>query len=418
MNSEASTKYGSVLDYILIVSYPILSLYEGIPGISALNLGNLLLLLHILYRIIKEQLKLGFNKELLVFFLPLLILNTLSGLISFTDYNLIIVLNNNFGLIVFTIFCLYFCAPNRIYMSKLYPVLKIVAILSTAFLMIQVIFYHFFDKVILGQVPFMKSLEGGFLSMTWGRPTSFFYEPAHYSIFIAPVYVLSLLKENYYLAFFLAVGLILSTSSFGIFIAVIIPFLVLTSSLVNGKKRTRGMFFFFIFLIITSIFSLLFIEYYYPSIIISLTEDISFSAIAENPRLFGNSFAFEYFDFSQILIGVGLNRVQDFLLINNIIGYEDLFSNYNYANSFLFSIFSFGIIGFIIFTSFLVFLLKKVKGEYRTISIVFFVVLFTDQIIFNRHFLYLLVIIYSTLNEENTMVENISHNVRIDERKR
>jgi len=418
MNSEATIKYGCVLDYILIVSYPILSLYEGIPNIYALNLGNILLLLHVLYRIIIEKLKLSFNKEILIFFVSLLILNSLSGLVAFTDYNLILVLNNNFGLIIFTIFCLYFCAPNRIFMSKLYPVLKIVAILSTAFLIIQVIFYHFFDIVLLGQIPFLKSLEGGFLSMIRGRPTSFFYEPAHYSIFIAPVYLLSLLKENYYLAFFLGIGLVLSTSSFGVFMAIIIPFLVIATKLVDNKKGGKKTFFFFILSIIISIFSLIFVGYYYPSIIMSLTEDISFSAITENPRLFGNAFVLKYFDFSQILIGVGLNRTEDFLLISNAIGYEDSFLNYNYANSFLFSIFSFGIIGFIIFISFLVFLFKKMKGEYRTILIVFFATLFSDQILFNRHFLYLLVIIYSILNEENTMVENISHKVRIDKLKR
>jgi len=65
---------------------------------------------------------------------------------------------------------------------------------------------------------------------------------------------------------------------------------------------------------------------------------------------------------------------------------------YNYANSFLMSIFSFGILGLIALIVFCYYLYKinNNKGYF----LIFILILLSDQILFNRNFFYLVICIF------------------------
>jgi hypothetical protein len=104
-------------------------------------------------------------------------------------------------------------------------------------------------------------------------------------------------------------------------------------------------------------------------------------------RIFGPIKYFKYFNFGELLFGIGLNRLVDF-------SFSHGFFAYNYANAFIYSIISFGIFGAIIWIIFNIYLFIFLSRKYRILYIILFLVSFSDQILFNRNLLYLLIWIF------------------------
>ena len=105
-----------------------------------------------------------------------------------------------------------------------------------------------------------------------------------------------------------------------------------------------------------------------------------------NVRVFGTLVYFKYFSVKEIFFGVGLNRFSNFLsrFISGGV--------FNYASAVFYAFFSFGIIGGSILTYYVIRLHRLSK--FKMIYLCFIIVYVTDQILFNRNFLYLVLLLY------------------------
>ncbi|MGZ9868308.1 hypothetical protein ACU3L3_07785 [Priestia endophytica] len=376
-----SLKLESKVVYFLLAIFPIMSLYGFLP---LLSIGYLIILLLIIVNWVTRKFIITINLKLLITMSILMIINTVVGISKYADVTN--TLNNTAGMLVFSFIAIHICASSKINLMRLYNACKIVALAATFFLFIQFIFYYYSGTVIMGNIPFLTPIESGFKSITYGRATSFFYEPAHYSIYIAPVYAMSIIRKEFVTSFLLAAGLVLSTSSTGIIMAIIIPVIILTKSkrfLINS-----------IVAILVGGIILLGIDKYYSE----FYEKVSFDALASNIRIFGTLDYFKHYSSSDWLFGIGLNRLKEFLL-NHGYGYS---LSENYASAYIFSFLSFGIIGGLIWLVYTVSLYRNILKRYKVIFWILIIVSFTDQILFNRNLLYLLLWIYAVSSSKIT----------------
>jgi len=362
-------------EYVLISLFPILALYDCLPAIS---IGQLILLIMIIIRILKHKLYSKINFKILTVMLMLMIINLFVGISRYPD--LTNTINNTVAMLIFTFLACFICSSSYLDKEKLYKIAKLIGIVTTLFLFYQFISYYFFDTVVKGDIKFLNPIEKEFISIEYGRPTSFFFEPAHYAIYVAPIYAVSLVKRETFFSLLLLLGMILSTSSTGLVIALAIPILIFF----NPSKNTFAKR---LIILITIIIISMVLAYTFN---FSATpfEKISIANLRENVRVFGTIDYFNFFDTKEWLFGVGINRLKEFILINHGLHVA------NYANSYLFSIFSFGLIGGVIWILYNIALYKNVLLEYKSLYYILIMISISDQILFNRNLFYLLIWIH------------------------
>ncbi|MGE7066528.1 hypothetical protein [Peribacillus butanolivorans] len=371
--------------YLLLALFPIMSLYEFLPLI---NIGYFILLLLIIINIFSNKFNLKINLKILITMTTFMVINMIVGITKYID--LTNTINNTIGMLVFTIIAIFICVPNFINMDKLYRSCKLVAIVATIFLFYQFLAYHLLGRGIQGNIPFLTPNNTGFDSINYGRPTSFFYEPAHYALYIGPIFAISLIRRELLISLILILGLILSTSSTGIVIAISFPILVFFI----GTKRFSMKN---ILIILAGSLILFFITSNYYD---SLFEKFSINELKNNIRIFGTLDYFKYFSTNDWLFGIGINRLTEYLSLH---GY--LYSE-NYASSYIFSVFSFGIVGGIVWLMFSFSLYKSILKKYKIIYVAFIYMCLTDQVLFNSNLLYILMWIYaiSSIKERKKII--------------
>jgi hypothetical protein len=367
------------IKYFLLALCPILSLYSFIPLFS---IGYFCLIVYMIIDLLFRRRSQRFNFTIIVIMLLLILINIFSGFIN--DYILDITqsFNNTAGMIVFSIIAAFYCVSSNLNKEKWYKASKIVAIAATLYLFYQYFSYYFLNTIHSGLVPFLKLAgDNVYESIIYGRPNSFFYEPAHYAIYILPVLAISISKREYLIGILLIVGLFLSTSTTGIAITIFIILFTFIKS-----KSTQ--------IIPTLLFVLLvmiFIFFIVPDKILNvfLFDKLSQQSLFESLRIFKPLDYFQFLSGSNWLFGVGLNQLSSYIG-TMIIGDVE-----NYANVYFFSIFSFGIIGGVIWISYMISLYKNVLSEFKVIFYLFIIICFTDQLLFNRNLLYLLIFVYA-----------------------
>lgn len=375
----------NTLFYLILALIPILSLYEFIPLV---NLGYGLLLIAICSIIFKNRLSVPVNLNIAILMGTFFGINLIVGAAKYSDFTN--TLNNSLGMIVFATLAIFICNPQNINIDKLYKACKIIGILSTLFLLYQFTAYYVFDLVVRGNIPFLSVNDIGFRSIEQGRPTSFFLEPAHYALYISPIYAMSIIKKEYLTSFLFLVGLIFSTATTGIVMGIGLPLIIIFSY--KNKNSFKNILLIIVAISVLQLVTSLFFE--------NILTKITFDSMLSSSRIFGTLYVFDYFELNEWLFGIGINRMPDFLgaYLDTIIR--------NYANSFLFSIISFGLIGGSAFIIYLYSLYKKTPVKYKVMWVVLILCLMSDQILFNRNLLYLLIWQYATF-ESNIKKEEI-----------
>lgn len=366
--------------YLILALMPILSLYEFIPLV---NLGYGLVLIAICLKIVKENknnipVNLYFAMLMAIFFG----INLIIGATKYSDFTN--TLNNSLGMIVFTMLVIFICNPKILNIENLYKACRIIGVLSTVFLLYQFAAYYAFDWVVKGNISFLSVNDIGFRSIEYGRPTSFFLEPAHYALYISPIYAMSIIKKEYLTSFLLLMGLIFSTASTGIIMGIVLPIIIMFSN--KNKNILRN-----ILLIVVAVAALqLVTTLFFENILTKITFDSMFSS----SRIFGTLYVLDYFEPIEWLFGIGINRMPDFLsaYMNTMIR--------NYSNSILFCIISFGLVGGIALIIYLYSLYKKTPVNYKVIWVILLLCLMSDQVLFNRNLLYLLIWQYATIESK------------------
>lgn len=371
-----ASKAFEFLKYSILALIPILDIYDGI---SFIKLGTLLLLGIMIIEIVKQKGNVDINLNLLLIITFLGVMNLIAGFVHITYLSLSGYMHNSVAMFLFAIVWAYFAKKEAVKEAVFYKYIKIIALASSFFLLIQ---YYLYAKgvVLYGFVPFLKSeliKDYVYISISYGRPNSFFLEPAHFAIYVLPVYALSLLKRDYFTSIILFSSLILSTSTTGVGISIIVTLIFLS------RERRLPIVIKWIIALAGATCVLRYIPYLTAN---EAIEKLSFTQLKENRRIFGTLQYFKYFTIKELMLGVGMNRMEEYLSV-----FAKLRVG-NYANGFIFSFFSFGIIGGAIWNAYM-FSLYYVSRN-KMLFVVFILIYLSDQLLFNQNLSYLLLTVF------------------------
>jgi hypothetical protein len=378
-------KYGA-----LAVS-PILNIYTGIANI---NIGFIVLMALMVFEILMSKGRFEINVELFIIFSIMIVLNIVAGFIHMRELSIELTMNNTYTIIIMAVMSTYYVRRDVLDRERFFKYLFVVGLVCSAFVFIQYVLYHLAGRVVYGFIPGL-SVDPSIIentadaSVSYGRPTSLFSEPAHFAIFILPVYAIALDKRKFFLCAVFLLALILSTSSTGMMGAIIV------TAIFIAREPKIPLILKWVLMLVGVVFFIQFL----PTISESgIFEKVKFVNLKSNTRIFGTLEYFKYFGTKELLFGVGLNQLSAYILR---VASRDV---NNYASALFFVFFSFGVLGGSIWTWF-VFRLHRLSKN-KILFIVFLIVYLSDQILFNRNLFYLLLILYvfSDKNEEPAVV--------------
>ncbi len=318
-----------IIKAVLLAALPILDIYDGI---SVVGLGSLILLILMFIEVVRNDFEFEYNLGLFALIMFYVVYNLALGIWYSEIFEFGGYFNNSVKLIQVAVLFAYFAKKNSVDREKLYGCMEVIALISTFFIYYQWAMYTR-GQVVLGIIPFLKSeaFDGiNIVSINYGRPNSIFLEPAHYSIYVIPVFVLAMQRKKYIVSMLLLIGLVVSTSSTGLFLGtVFLCYFVFASKKIHILLKSV--------LVILSIIVLIVIL---PNILLMESVDkLKMSNLVDNIRVFGTLDYFKYYDIREIIFGVGLNRVSAFLdAVHGV-------TATNYSNVFVYMILTCGLVG-------------------------------------------------------------------------
>ena len=371
--------------YLVFALYPILGIYIILPGIT---LGNLVLFLFFTYKMFQAG-KAIIDTELIVAMIFFICSNLFQIIIN-PDVNVTLVLHNTFAMGLFLVVTLSMTMDSDDDMARLYKYLKIVSLICAVALFFQLAGWAIFDKKTSLFITGMERIAYQYLGATIFRPGAFFTEPSHLSIYILPVFALSLIRKDYFFSAFLFITILFSTSSLGIITSILVilwhfkDFFLIR---ITPKRLLLAGIIIFAFLA--------FFVFFKPEIVrFAFGKLLTIFGKESSPRLFGTLNYISFFRLPDYVFGIGLN--QFVYLVGLKLGVT-IMSNgeplTNYSNSMVFSFISFGFTGLAVWIFLLYSVIKKLPKGYFTLGLIFLCVCATDQVLFNHNLTYLLVIL-------------------------
>jgi len=279
--------------------------------------------------------------------------------------------------------------------EKVFIYIKIIGLIVSVLLILQFVLFYFYDYALVLKLPFL-TLRYPEYALNWsiysGRPNSLFMEPAHFALFILPIFYLSLKRNTKLTSLILFVSLFLSTSTLGIVVAI---FIIISHYIYNFKFNRNFMFGFVSIIIgILIALNLNIIQDY-------VVDKLTIEYFANSMRIFRPITYFKEIDNVSLVFGIGLNQMEEYFLTNfNII-------THNYSNTYFFTIFSFGIIGLLVWLFFMYSLYKNINKKYIGLFIVFLVIQFTDQLLFNTFLIYYIALIVFSSNKNTIQYSSV-----------
>lgn len=217
------------------------------------------------------------------------------------------------------------------------------------------------------------------------RPSAFFTEPAHLCIFMLPVLFTTLLYRKYLLSAFFAFAILCSGSTTGFLMIVVLLAVHMLET--NYSHKIRNI----IALILGATILYYLILAIFPQIIVENFDKLGGVQDGNSDiRLLGPLEYFKSFDGFEKFFGITLNLLEDFLVAR-----LSLYDMKNFSNGALFMLLSYGYIGFICLIVFVMRLWKKCPST-KGYIVIFIGILCSDQILFNPHFMYLVLFVLST----------------------
>jgi len=350
---------------LLLGSFPVLSVYALTTGISLASFICLILLpLNIFIANYKN-----FDKWTVWLIAEFVLIGGISVAFSGGWSNSTLYLHNLFPTFIFLI-CVTITL-NSIDIKFFVRIVYIIGVIAAAiciFQRIELIKTGAFEKdVYFINLPLIRDFD----TIITTRPSSFFTEPAHLSIYLLPIFYLGLAQRQILVSIICALGIICSGSSTG-FLIVIVLLIYRLFRFSSVKKKA-----FFIILCAVAIYVLL---AYIPELIDENINKIATTDVDKNIRLLGATEIISHMDILNLLFGLGLNQLEGYASFIGLI-----FKNY--SNAILFSFISFGFIGFVSFIFYLIHLYKISKHELG-FFIILFCILCSDQVLFNANFIY------------------------------
>lgn len=218
--------------------------------------------------------------------------------------------------------------------------------------------------------------EVGEQVLTLKRPAAFFTEPAHLCIYIVPMFYYSLINYRIILTIVFAAGILASGSTTGFLLLGLLLFLFALS---KGSKKRKVLY-----AILFIVAALVVIEYA-PSVIQDNLDKFNETDASESIRLFGGALFWRFFSMTDVIFGIGLNQLENFAMSFSLLAK-------NYSGALIYTFTCYGLFGLGATIWFIVSLFKKADANYGSL-IIFLGVFCTDQILFNRNLVFLLIFV-------------------------
>ncbi|MGH2665060.1 hypothetical protein [Flavobacterium sp.] len=361
---------------IVLALLPVLGIYHYLQGIS---LGLFVLLVFIPFDFIFLKTKRDVNWPIILLISTFIMINLFSYHINYKHIKYDIFVNNLLYLVFFMFISVYYTSKeiNTEFFEK---TLVFLGVLFSVAVLIQAFYFLIKGESISFLLPLATDLDQNVDSIQFnGRPNSVFQEPAHFAIFMVPLLYTVLNKKKVWLTVLFTVSIFLSTSTYGLILTLIVY-------LIYALRNKNGKIYFLLILIFCALLFFFFYDFFQAVLTTNINKTQESMDLTANTRFMGGIESVEFMDFFQDLLGIGYNQTKDFM------EWHYLSNPTNYSNSFLFSFYAGGILGF---TFLLLYLKKLYKINIDKIYFfIFFLTLLTDQIIFNQNFLYLLFVIY------------------------
>lgn len=373
---------------------PVLRLYRsGIPGI---DLAEALLLVAFAVGVfLRGSLSLSSAGRKILFLVPAFLFITIFDMFiyehSILDI-LVLFIRWTFYLVVLVFGCSFFD------FSFAKRFLMIVSVIVCFGLILQMISYYGFSKIVPLRIPFLSvndsmSEAGTFVTLTYDfrtfRASSFFSEPAHFAYFVCISLMVSLMfgKHKYLLSSFFTLCILLSTSTGGIIMAAIIWMYYLFIK--EKRQRTRKFVIVLSLVVAIAILSLTTPLFnYFNSKILLLFESGGSSSSRTNfiEQLSG-------FSFANLITGIGFGNAEYYIT-------SVLNKDYTYVSSISLILMWTGLLGFLYLTSVFWSLFKKSNADNRIFVVIFVVSLFGTGMITSSYLILFLIWPLSSLTRE------------------
>ncbi len=381
-----------ILNYVSIVSIMCLPIFAPYKFIGPISLGSLIIFLSAVFVVLLTK-RITINKDFATLIYIQVALSLLSGFVQLNPATAKPIVLTSIMIFIDSLSIMQLC--RGIEKDIFEKVIKFFMIITVAFLIYQLI------SINLGIMPnngkLFDNLVDGYKwsnSVTYKRVNSIFSEPSYFSIYILPIMAYFSINNKNKIAIFLMITLFLSTSSLGILGGIII---LLYNIFKNYNfKKIMKILFILVFLCAISLIVLDFLnlEWIIKNNFVKLDNLQSDSAI----RFMGNLDNFKYLPDVFKFIGVGTGQLATFLLQYGIV-------TYNYSNALIITLFNYGILGFIVFTSTILKFFKRVKKNYRSLVLIFLIISIVDYFIYSANFYYITFFILLFYDRKNIEIK-------------
>lgn len=379
---------GYTINAALLALYPVLDIYYF--GDLPIGIGTVLLLFSGLFSLFASRPNID-NKLSITWIITLLLVSVFTLIMQNSEswYSTTLWWHNT--IVTVLILFVFLSSGSRVGIRVFFRIGIIIAILASI-----ICFYQRFTQLTIGSfdkffIPGLRMDEALELK-TISRPSAFFTEPAHMCIYVIPMFYYAIVMKKPVIAVILAAGTLATGSTTGFLLLGLLLVMFMFSK--TTKKRK------FIYALVFLVFTFFIIKYA-PNLIQENVDKFNETDTTENIRLLGGALVWRFFSFKDIVFGIGLNQLENFSQSYSLI-------MKNYSGALIYTFTCFGILGLI---STVVFIIRLFKKQAASIgALVIFVGIFcTDQILFNRHLVYLLVFaeFMSILNIQQMLNSNL-----------
>lgn len=389
-------KRGNILT-ALFVLMPILNVYG--TGISGLGMGDILcvpLMMYIFFFCPKNKTS-GINNTLILLVLYYLyavvisLTNLLLNDYAVRDVFIRLLVNLFYIVVIFA-----FTSKKVINADYAYKFYLRVSLIISCIVFIQALMFYLFDKNVYFLIPFLKYNQSTLANYetyvsTYNnmylyqfRPTAVFLEPSHLALYISPCVFFILnkkqhTKKDFIYAFLITGAVLFSTSGTGYLLVFVVWIAYLFRIITSNEIKPQMLAFIMFFAVAVIIFVCT--SDYIPVLISRLQSIGDGSASSINVRLLKGFHFAQHLNPFEKLFGIGCGTYDSYINTHSIIGEEFL---YEYMNSVSEVIVSVGILGFLIFTAYLLLLRRYFKkANYQLMFYFIFLMYLTGSVSFS-----------------------------------
>lgn len=374
----------------LLVLGPLIRIYATpVPGV---NMYDLIMIVFVAISIIIESFRTIKLNSLFKFFLfacCVTVINTILNIAFSQPVSIDDIISRIFRWGLYCFLILWFVSMVRDEnVEKKYIT---IAIIVSIILLVQIIAFYLFHVLLTFKIPglelFGRLVDGEKIIALANRKAfraySVFLEPAHYGYYVLPALALSLFtkNKNYYVAIFLSICLLLSTSSS----AIVLTAFIWIAYWVWDIKNNRNSFNLKKIILIAAMVVSSFLLFNTSAVQFGVGKIYSNETgiVYNNVRLNGFVSQIDLLSDVQKIFGIGVGNEEIFLISK---GYDP-----SYMNSLGYLIFGIGYVGAFTYIIYMFLFFIKTKREYRIFILVFIISNLFSTMLFSSNLIVFLI---------------------------